>query len=90
VYKGLFLKTLRPLKNAQFCLRSRKARILTTGIPVVFRGLEFEPDAEIGQKGVFFKGLTLGGNGIYGQCGQETAEEDQKTQIQKTEEGNEA
>jgi hypothetical protein len=34
-----------------------KARILTTGIPVVFRGLEFEPDAEIGQKRAFFKGL---------------------------------
>jgi hypothetical protein len=32
------------LKNAQFCSRSRKARILTTGIPVVFRGLEFESD----------------------------------------------
>jgi hypothetical protein len=36
---------MRPLKNAQFCSRSRKARILTTGIPVVFRGLEFESDA---------------------------------------------
>jgi hypothetical protein len=48
---------MRPLKNAQFCSRSRKARILTTGIPVVFRGLEFESDAEIGQKGAFFKGL---------------------------------
>ena len=35
----------RPLKNAQFCSRSRKARIQTTGIPVVFRGLEFESDA---------------------------------------------
>jgi hypothetical protein len=51
--------TLRPLKNAQFCSRSRKARILNTGIPVVFRGLEFESNAEIGQKGAFFKGLTL-------------------------------
>jgi len=47
----------RPLKNVQFCSRSRKARIITTGIPLVFRGLEFEPDAEIGQKGAFFKGL---------------------------------
>jgi hypothetical protein len=51
------MKKMRPLKNAQFCSRSRKTRILTTGIPVVFRGLEFEPDAEIGQKGAFFKGL---------------------------------
>jgi hypothetical protein len=47
------------LKNAQFYSRSRKTRILTTGIPVVFRGLEFESDAEIGQKGAFFKGLTM-------------------------------
>jgi hypothetical protein len=47
----------RPLKNTQFCSRSKKAKILTAGIPKVFRGLEFEPDAEIGQKGSFFKGL---------------------------------
>jgi hypothetical protein len=40
-----FIKIERPLKNAQFFSRSRKARILTTGIPVVFRGLEFESDA---------------------------------------------
>ena len=26
------VKVTRPLKNAQFCSRSRKARILTTGI----------------------------------------------------------
>ncbi|MBW2321011.1 MAG: hypothetical protein JRF31_09265 [Deltaproteobacteria bacterium] len=31
--------------------------ILTTGILVVFRGLKFEPDAGIGQKGAFCKGL---------------------------------
>jgi hypothetical protein len=52
----IFIKK-RPLKNAQFCSRSRKAKILATGIPRVFRGLEFEPDTEIGQKGAFFKGL---------------------------------
>jgi hypothetical protein len=40
-------------QNVQFCPRSRKAKILTTGIPGVFRGLKFEPDAEIGQKGAF-------------------------------------
>jgi glutaredoxin len=50
---------LRPLKNTQFCSRSRKVKILTTGIPLVFRGLRFESDAEIGQKGAFFKGLTF-------------------------------
>ena len=33
----------------------------TTGIHGVFRGLKFEPDAEIGQKGVFLKGLTKKG-----------------------------
>jgi hypothetical protein len=48
---------LRPLKNAQFCSSSRKAKILTTGIHVVFRGLKFESDAEIEQKGAFCKGL---------------------------------
>jgi hypothetical protein len=40
-----------------FGSRSRKARILTTGIPLVFRGLKFEPDADTGQKRAFFKGL---------------------------------
>ena len=52
---------MRLLKNANFCSSSRKAKILTTGIHGVFRGLKFEPDAEIGQKGVFFKGLTKKG-----------------------------
>jgi hypothetical protein len=45
------------LENVQFCPRSRKTKILTTGIHVVFRGLKFKSEAEIGQKGVFFKGL---------------------------------
>ena len=54
-------KTWRPLKNAQFCSSSRKARILTGGIYWIFRGLKFEPDAEIGQKRVFCKGLTWSG-----------------------------
>jgi len=40
-------------QNIQFCPSSRKAKILTTGIQGVFRGLKFEPDAEIGQKGAF-------------------------------------
>jgi hypothetical protein len=47
----------RALKNVQFCSRSRKTKILTTGIHIVFRGLNFESDAEIGQKGMFFKAL---------------------------------
>ena len=37
------LTITRPLKNVNFCLSSRKAIILTTGIPRVFRGLKFEP-----------------------------------------------
>jgi hypothetical protein len=45
------------LKNVQFCSSSRKRKILTTGIQLVFRGLKFETNAEIGQKGMFFKGL---------------------------------
>jgi hypothetical protein len=52
--------------------RPRKAKILTTGIHRVFRGLKFEPDprgigyafhgagAGIGQKGAFLKGLSSG------------------------------
>ena len=47
----------RPLKNAQFCSSSRKAKILTGGIYRIFRGLKFEPDTGIGQKGAFCKGL---------------------------------
>jgi len=39
----------RPLKNVQFSSSSRKAIILTGGIYRIFRGLKFEPDAEIGQ-----------------------------------------
>jgi hypothetical protein len=47
----------RPLKNGNFCSSSRKAKISTTGIYLIFRGLKFEPDAEIGQKVPFCKGL---------------------------------
>ena len=36
-------------QNVSVCSRSRKAKILTTGIHVVFRGLKFKPDADIGQ-----------------------------------------
>ena len=57
VYICQMRRFTRPLKNAQLCSRSRKAKILTTGIPSVFRGLRFESDAEIGQKSAFFKGL---------------------------------
>ena len=47
----------RALKKVQCCSRSRKTKILTIGIHVVFRGLKFESDTEIGQKGTFFKAL---------------------------------
>jgi hypothetical protein len=47
------------LKNIQFWSRSRKAKISTAGIYLIFRGLKFEPDIEIGQKGTFFNGLKL-------------------------------
>jgi general secretion pathway protein D len=58
IIQNLFIK-LRPLKNVQFWPSTRKAIILTTGILLVFRGLKFEPDAAIGQKGVLCKGLKL-------------------------------
>jgi hypothetical protein len=44
---------LRYFQNVQFCPRSIKAKILTAGILGVFRGLKFEPEAEIGQKRMF-------------------------------------
>ena len=47
----------RPLKNGNLCSSSRKAKISTTGIYGIFRGLKFEPDAEIGHKVPFCKGL---------------------------------
>ena len=53
----VFLDILRSLQNVQFCSSSRKAKILNTGICWIFRGLKFEPDAEIGQKGTLCKGL---------------------------------
>jgi len=52
---------MRPLKNVQFCSSSRKAKILTGGIYLIFRGLKFEPDAAIGQKRTFCKGLNMSG-----------------------------
>ena len=50
---------MKPLQNVQFCSSSRKAKILTTGIYWIFRGLKFETDAEIGQKGTLCKGLII-------------------------------
>ncbi len=47
------------MQNVQFCSSSRKVKILTTGIYWIFRGLKFETDAEIGQKGTLCKGLIL-------------------------------
>ena len=50
---------LKPLKNIQFCLSSRKKKILTADIQIVFRGLKSDFDAEFGQKGAFLRGFTL-------------------------------
>jgi hypothetical protein len=71
-FTGEILKE-RPLKDAQFCFSSRRAKIspiggtsrlfdsfwwvVTGGIHRVFRGLKFESNAVMEQKGVFFKGL---------------------------------
>jgi hypothetical protein len=41
---------------SNFCSISRRAIILTADIHVVFRGLKFESDTEIGQKGTFMDG----------------------------------
>jgi hypothetical protein len=42
-----------PSNKIQFCSILRQTQILTTGIHKVFRGLKFESNAEIGQRGVF-------------------------------------
>jgi hypothetical protein len=39
-----------PSINEDFCSRSRHAKKITTGICLIFRGLFFEHNAEIGQK----------------------------------------
>ena len=49
---------MRPLKNGNLCSSSRKAKISTTGIYGIFRGLKSETDAEIGHK-VPFRSLRL-------------------------------
>jgi len=64
---------VRLLQNVQFCSSSRKAKILTvrlslpktTGIYRIFRGLKFETDAEIGQKGTLCKGLIVCANQLW-------------------------
>jgi hypothetical protein len=57
--KYIIIFSLRPLKNVRFYSRSKKTKILTTVIHLLFRGLEFESDVEIGKKRAFFKGLSL-------------------------------
>jgi hypothetical protein len=52
----IFLKNSSNPKMSNFCSISRKAIILTVDIHVVFRGLKFEPDTEIGQKEPFMDG----------------------------------
>jgi len=49
---------MRPLENGNLFSNSRKAKISITGIYRIFRGLKFEPDAEIGHKVPFCRGLT--------------------------------
>jgi len=51
--KTLFQNKKSQFQNVSVCSSSRKAKILTTGIHVVFQGLKFEPNAEIGQNGAF-------------------------------------
>jgi len=56
----------RLLEKFQFCLSSKKKKILTTDIQVVFRGLKSDSDTEIRQKGKFYKNLVIPcGGGAY-------------------------
>ena len=48
------LTIVKLIKNVQFCSISRLPEISTTDIHLVFRGLKFVYNAEIGQKGAFF------------------------------------
>jgi hypothetical protein len=56
---------MKPLKNVQIRSSSRKTKNLTGRIYGIFRGLNFEADAEIGRKGAFFKGFTISKTGGY-------------------------
>ena len=48
-----------PLERVPGSAKSRKRKILAAGIHGVFRGLKFESDAELVQRGAVFKGLIL-------------------------------
>ncbi len=50
---GYNLKLEGALKNENFRSRSRHAKNLTAGICLIFRGLNFEHNADIGRKGLF-------------------------------------
>ena len=45
-----------PFRNSDFCSKSRNAKNLTTGIWLIFRGLNFEHNAEFGRKDCFANG----------------------------------
>jgi hypothetical protein len=51
---GFFVKIKPPAHRAY--APEGKAKIFTAGILVVFRGLKFEPDADIGEKDSFRSG----------------------------------
>jgi len=47
----------RGLAECSILFKFKEGEILNTGIYWIFRGLKFEPDAKIGQKGTLCKGL---------------------------------
>jgi hypothetical protein len=50
-----------PSRNGIFSLSSRRAKILTTGIYLIFRGLKFSPNTEIGENSHFRMDTISGG-----------------------------
>jgi hypothetical protein len=61
-----------PSRNEDFCSRSRHAKKITAGIYLIFRGLFFEHNADIGKKitaGIYliFRGLFFEHNADIGQ-----------------------
>jgi hypothetical protein len=57
-YSKLYPKAF---EKCSILFKIKEGKISTAGILSIFRGLKFFPDAEIGQKGAFCRGLGKGG-----------------------------
>jgi hypothetical protein len=72
---ALIQQHLKSFEKPSILFKVTEDENLTAGIHIVFRGLKFESDAEIGQKGTTFKAFTLSSEqGKY--YGQEDTDDD--------------